>query len=99
MVRGALLAARRVPTKGPEKVVQPHRHEGRLSVERAMRYRSCRVIRGILAGRTPGAAGLHPHRLARHLRVVRRIGQVAEAVVPGLPLEELEQRLDTEGVV
>ena len=42
--------------------------------------------------RALGPGGLDPHRLPRHLRVVRRVGHVAQAVVALVALEPLEQR-------
>jgi hypothetical protein len=53
---------------------------------------------GVFAGRTPGSTRLDAHRLAGHLRVVRRPGHLAEPEVALLPLGQLQQRLDAERV-
>src|SRR3954447_9046955 len=98
MVRGALLAARRCRRNDES------RSSSRIGMEAGYRANErCATgpgasVNGIFAARTPGAARLDAHRLARHLRVVRGIGQVAQTHVLRLPLEELEQGLDAVGM-
>src|SRR5665647_2953863 len=48
----------------------------------------------VLAGHTPSTGGLDPLGLARHLRVLGRVGQVAGAVLALVPVGQLQQRLD-----
>src|SRR3954454_9745155 len=99
MVRGALLAARRCRRKDPRRSSSRTATRGGYRSNERCAITPDPSVSGIFAGRTPSATRLDPHRLAADLRVVRGVGQDADPLVALLPLGQLEQRLDAEGVV